>query len=317
MTQQQLMTRKKAARKESQSEDRQRPKQEQEESEEVPDPGLFRDRHGMELLQDQVGNLATQQLLSQSTGGLALDGPGALAQLQRHLEEEAGPEATIQTQAADEPETALDEARQEDDAVEAGDIKIEEPEIEYYDIQADSLDEALPQIEEPDSWVEVEYEYDPETENGIVIAADISVAVKLRLPRWAGPGRENALPQEQAEWDTLMENLPQFEDDYEETSELPSAVLQGPAWEEAPTGLKTDWRSMLQDFQKEEETLLDTLHRRALVLQQRLLNQPEKEINAIFDQFLDDMEAEEEEYERQREVDEEPDISLGGNVIVQ
>jgi hypothetical protein len=93
--------------------------------------------------------------------------------------------------------------------------------------------------------------------------------------------------------------------------------LQGGAWEDAPNALKTDWRAMLQDFQDQEETLLDTLRRRALVLQQRLLNQPENGVNAIFDEFMDDLEDEEKEYERQREVGEEPDISLGGNVILQ
>ncbi len=346
---------------------------------ESPELSMLQDQFGLEMLQDQVGNLATQQVLTQGNGGLVAEaGPGALAQVQRQLEEESKEEEpeTVEEESAveegpvaeEEPEVAEQESAVEEEpaaekepaeageeeialpdelaaaegavteeelnavleqqaeaeneqdnkeALEVGDIEIKKPKIEYYDIKAATLEQAIAEIEDPEEWYEFEFEYDTDTENDIIIKANITIEVKIRVPRWTGPGWEDAMPTEQGRWQEMMAAFQIYDDEYDDTSELPQSVLLGPAWEDAPDALKTEWRSMMQDIQDQEEGLLDLVYRRSLVLQQRLLNQPEKETNTIFDQFIEDLKKEEDEYDRQRDVEKEPEISLSENVLVQ
>lgn len=328
MAEKQTLTRKKVTRKDPSPEEERGLTPLKAQAPETPGLAMFQDPLGLELLQDQIGNLGVQQVLAGGGGLGAGAGPERLAHVQRQLQEER-PEAESEQQEEPAAEAAVEDtdeapqaapAQDEEAAkepVEIGEIKIEKPEIDYYDINAGSLEEAKTGIKDPEEWFEYEYDHETTVEEERVVQANITINLKVHLPRWAGPGWDNASPVEQAKWQEILELFQVADEEFEEMSELPKNILLGPAWEGAPDSLKTNWRAGLESLHKEEQGLLELAYRRALVLQQRLLNQPDGEITAVFDQFLKDMEQEEEEYNRRREAGEALDISLGASKLVQ
>jgi hypothetical protein len=108
------------------------------------------DRVGLTLLQQQIGNRAVQRVLAQH-------------------------DAEDKEKAAKMP-------------VELGEIKIEQPKVEYYEVTGSSLREISGQLLPPGQWYEVEYHQTPQLEHGVVKQVDVEVAITIRLPRWTGPG---------------------------------------------------------------------------------------------------------------------------------
>jgi predicted secreted Zn-dependent protease len=243
---------------------------------------------GLALLQQQVGNRVVQQMLARSTGS---------GQAQRQAEEDEKAAKAL---------------------VEVGEIEIEKPEIEYYEVTGNSLAEVSGQILPPGQWYEYEYRYVPKVENGVVTQVDVTVDITLRLPQWTGPGWDQAPDADKFEWLQLLQALEiDQEEEYEDVTELPQKWLLGPKWEKAPESLKKEWQAMLQALQSQEKGALDIARRRAMVLQQRLFKQSEKQVKAIFDQFMKDLKIEQEAYIRQMEFGQEQKVSLGAKVMVQ
>jgi hypothetical protein len=119
-------------------------------------------------------------------------------------------------------------------------------------------------------------------------------------------------------WLEMLQSVevdPEAED--EDVTTLPRKWLLGPAWEKAPDTVKGEWRAMLQALQTQEKSPLDIIRRRALVLQQRLINQPEKQVKAIADQFTKDLKTEQELYNRQTEFGRENKIALNASNMIQ
>ncbi len=232
-------------------------------------------------LQQQVGNRAVQRLL-----------------IQRQAEEEEGAKAA--------------EAQ-----VEAGEIKIEPPKIEYYDVTGFSLDEVSSQLHPPDQWYVYDYDYQPKIENEVVNQVDVEVTITLRLPRWTGPGWEQAPDFDRLRWLQTLGAMAPDQDGYQDVTQLPGRWLLGADWEQAPDGVKGEWRAMLGALQTQEQGAIDIARRRATVLQQRLLKQPESEVKAVFDQFIQDLKVEQKTYNGQMEFGQEHKISLGANAMVQ
>ncbi len=358
MTNQQVVVRKKTPHKDPSPEEERDLKQDAQVETETPEAAMLHDPYGLAMLQDQAGNLATQQFINQGNGGaIAEGGPSALAHIQRRLDEDAEEIASVEEeQETTAPALEQEEQMQIDEAttteemldseeplteemltailsnqaqaeaqanlddkepLEVGDIKIEKPTIEYYDVKANTLEEALAEVKEPEEWYDFEYEYDADVENEVVIEANITVKITIHAPRWTGPGWEDAAPAEQARWTEVMTALQLYDKELDETTELPPGVLLGPAWKDAPDALKNQWRLVIEDFQKEEQSLLELIYRRAIVFQQRLINQPDKETEVVFNKFIEDIEKEEEEYNRERDAEEELDILLSGSKLVQ
>jgi len=246
-----------------------------------PRPNRMGDvRSGLMTLQQQIGNRAVQRMLAQ-------------------------PDAADKEKAAKAP-------------VELGEIKIEQPKVEYYDVTGSSLLEVSRQLLPPGQWYEVEYHQTPKLEHGVVKQVDVEAAITIRLPRWIGSGWEHATDLDKMTWlDMLQSAEVELETDDEDVTPLPKKWLLGPAWEKAPDTVKGEWRAMLQALQTQEKSPLDIIRRRALVLQQRLINQPEKQVNAIADQFLKDLKTEQELYNRQTEFGRENKIALNASNMIQ
>lgn len=198
---------------------------------------------------------------------------------------------------------------------ESGEIKVEEPEVEYYDVSGTSLEEVVEQLKPEDEWREYEYIYEPTVEDGVVTETDITVEITIHVPRWTGPGWDNALAGDKVEWMRILQSLDTKEDKHEEVTKLPPHWL-GIEFDKAPDRVKGEIKALYQAMQVREEGIVDLARRRALVLQQRLLDQPESQIKAIFDRFLKDLEVELEAYEHQEELGKKQKISLADNVML-
>jgi predicted secreted Zn-dependent protease len=238
-------------------------------------------------LQRQVGNRAVQHLLAQR-------------------EEKKEPE----------PKPPEKDESVEKAPVTVGQISIERPKIEYYDVSGNTLLDASKQVLKSGEWYEYEYEYATKSEKGVVAQVDVTVTPTLRLPRWRGIGWEQASDREKAEWMRLLSVMEVPPAKFEDETELPTVWLD-PNWEAVPDTVKGEWRAMLLSMQGEEEGYADVIHRRALVLQQRMLGRPDGQAKEIFDQFLKDLKVEREKYDRQTKFGEKKKISLEASAMVQ
>lgn len=242
------------------------------------------DRFGLISLQRQVGNRAIQQLIAQ-----------------RQAAEQADQD---------------DEAAAKAPPVEAGQIKIEKPEIEEYEVQGGNLAEVSNQVLAPEKWYEYEYQYNPKVENGVTTQVDVLVKTKIRLPRWVGPGWEHASEMDKGMWLGLLKEVVGDEEEYDRMGETPQQWV-GVDWDKAPERLKNEWRAMLQEWHSKEQSRLDIVLRRVMVLQQRMLNRPQEQLNTIFDQFQKDIEEEEEAYNKQRAFGQVQKIALSNQAMIQ
>ena len=234
--------------------------------------------HGLAALHHQIGNQAVQRLLAQ-----------------RQADVENEPNATV----------------------EVGEIKIEPPTVEYYEVEGDSLPEVLAQVEPPEQWLAYHYDPQPKADRGLVTQVDITVSLKLRLPQWVEPGWEHAPDDERTEWLILLQHTQGSADGYEDSTTLPQQWLLGPAWSGAEDALKSAWQEMLQTMQETERSPVEIARRRAIVLQQRLINQPEGEVTTIVGQFLADLQAEDDAYHEQIEFGQADPIELNPDALIQ
>lgn len=200
--------------------------------------------------------------------------------------------------------------------VEVGQIKIEPPQIEHYEVSGNSLPEVTGQLLPPEQWYKFDYRHRPTVENGVVTRVDVTVTVTLRLPRWVGPGWEQAPEGHKVAWLGMLKELAGNNESVEEMGMLPGQWV-GINWDDAPPTMQSQWRAMLQEMQIGEQTLVDLVKRRVLVLQQRMLNRPEEAVNKIFEQFQRDVEIEEEAYNKQREFGQNRQITLGTDAMMQ
>jgi predicted secreted Zn-dependent protease len=201
--------------------------------------------------------------------------------------------------------------------VSVGQIKIERPKIEYYDVTGSSLAEVSKQLLKSDEWYEHEYDYDIKAKDGVVAEVDITVTTTIKLPRWQGPGWAQASDRDKVEWLrmlTAMEVDPNAK--FEKDSGIPAMWLD-PNWESVPETIKGEWRAMLQLMQRDEKGYPDTVRRHAMVFQQRLFGRPEGQVKSIADQFLKDLKVEREKYDRQIKFGENKKISLETSAMVQ
>ena len=236
------------------------------------------DRLGLAALQRQIGNQAVQRLLAQAN-------------------KQANPRQDPQAQ------------------IEAGQVKVEKPRLEYHDVGGSSLAEVSAQLPPEGHWYEYEYRYTPQIKNGVVTRVDVTVVIILHLPRWVS-GWEQASDLDKARWLELLQSLEADQPAYEDKTALPQRWL-GLDGAKAPQGAKGEWQGMLQTLYNREEKHLDIIQRRALVLQQRLLNQPGMQVKAIFDQFMKDVKLEEETYDRQTKLGRKQKVTLSPSVMVQ
>lgn len=237
-------------------------------------------------LQRQVGNRAVQHLLAQ-----------------REEKEQPG-------QKPSERDEGVEKA-----PVSVGQIKIERPKIEYYDVNGSTLLDVSRQVLEGGEWYEYEYDYDAKSKKGVVTQIDVIVSPTLRLPHWS-VGWEQASDRDKAEWLRMLSVMNVPPEKLEDETELPAMWLDS-NWEAVPDTVKGEWRAMLQSMQGEERGYIDVIHRRALVLQQRMMGCPEEQVNEIFDQFLKDLKVEREKYDRQTKFGIKKKISLGASAMVQ
>jgi hypothetical protein len=258
------------------------------ESQVIAKPG----EHHLAVLQQHLGNRAVQQLLAQQH---QLD---SSAPVQRQSEEEQKEEEAQQPPSI-------------------GEIKIEKAEVEYYDIQGETIDEVIRQIQDDRNWYQYKYEYQPKIKDGLVTQVDIRVLTKIRVPRWIDLDWQKATNSERERWLQVLESFPVHEDKFEDETELPQQWLLGPAWKDAPDVLKNSWRGLLQSMQIREESLIETIRRRAMTLQKRLVNQPEAQVKEVLDKFIKEVEQEQEQYNRQRELGRRKKVSLNVGALVQ
>jgi hypothetical protein len=228
-------------------------------------------------LQQQVGNRAVQQLLAQR-------------------------------QAAKQDETAKE-------PVDAGLLKIEKPKIEEYEVQGNNLTNVSDQVLPPEKWYEYEYQYHPKVENGLVKQVDITIIPTIYLPRWEGPGWEDASAAEKTAWLEMLKTIVGDPDKYEAMLQLPRQWV-GLDFEQAPPSLKGPWQGMLQEMQNQEKNYMDIIRRRASVLQQKMLNQPVEQLKAIFDQFQEGIKIEDEAYGQLREFGKKQQVVLSNDELV-
>lgn len=233
------------------------------------------DRFGLMALQQQVGNQAVQRLLAQ-----------------RQAATEKKPEEPVET----------------------GQLKIEKPVIEEYEVNGNSLAEISDQILPPEKWYEDEYQYKPKVENGRVTQVDITIIPKIHLPRWVG-GWDRTSAENKAAWLKILKMLLGEGEKIEDLLELPHQWL-GVDFKQARPELKGPWQALWQEKQNEERDHQDILRRRAMVLQQKMLNQPVDQLKAIFDLFQQSLKIEEAAYAEQTEFGQEQQITLSADEMV-
>lgn len=244
--------------------------------------------HPMIELQRQAGNRAVQHLLANQEEAQAATRPS---------EEEA--------------------QRDPKELVKAGEIKIEQPVVEYYDVTGNNLVEVSRQLLQEGKWYEYDFTYDTKVEDDVVTRVDVTISTVLHLPRWTGPGWEQATEGDKAQWTRLLQFVEQDqEDEYEDEGLIPAQWV-GVDWEEVPDKVRGEWRSLLQTTQAQEHSRVQLLQRRAMVLQQRLLNLPENQIKEVYDQFLKDLKIEEDAYARQVKFGKQERVSLSTDALLQ
>jgi hypothetical protein len=200
--------------------------------------------------------------------------------------------------------------------VEAGQIKVEKPQIEEYEVNGGTLAEAAAQILPPEKWYEIEYQYQPKIENGVVTRVDVTVLTRIHLPRWVGSGWTHAPDIDKASWLAKVSRLGGGLEKWEDVGRLPAQFI-GLDWATTPEPVKNAWRGMVQEMHNNEQKLLDLIRRRVLMLQKRLLGQPSDQHKAIFAQFLQDLAIEEAAYNQQREFGREQKIVLSLDNLIQ
>lgn len=243
------------------------------------------DKFGLLNLQHNIGNQAVQRLLAQRQA--------------------AGRQAQDQTKAQEDADTP----------VPVGQLKIEKPIIEEYEVSGNSLRDISNQLQPPDKWYEYDYQYDPKIENGVVIQVYVTVAITIHVPRWAG-GWDETPDEDKIAWLQMLPLLTGESDEYEKMTELPQQWL-GISWETAPEALKGEWLKILQEMQTQETGPIDIVRRRAIVLQQRLFKLPEEKTKEVFDRFQEDLKIEEAAYNEQREFGQAQKVTLDTEVLLQ
>ena len=248
------------------------------------------------LSQRQLGNRAVQQLLAHRAGAALLD-PASLA-VQRQAEAER-------------------EAKTPPPQVKLGEIEIEKPKIEFYDVTGSNLHEVSEQLLTNGKWYEYQYEPRHQADKGTVNRVDVTVHITIHVPRWTGDGWESASLADKAEWLKLLQSLDVGgEKAATIVTELSSTWL-GVDIEALPDALKGTWQGMMQEMQVHELGPLSTARRRALVLQRRLYGQPANLVKAIVEQFNRDLQVEERAYGQQMEMGQRKTISVGANILIQ
>jgi hypothetical protein len=240
------------------------------------------------LSQQQFGNRAVQRMLAHGDAAALLD-----PQVQREVEE--------------------DKSKSQ---VKVGQIEIEKPEIEHYDVTGNTLREISGQLLPDGKWYEYRYEPVYKAENGTINRVDITVHVTIHVPRWTGDGWESASNADKAEWLRLLQSLEiTTEKESVDATLLPRAWL-GVEIDALDDQLKSTWKGMMQEMQAQELSPLSTARRRALVLQQRLYGQPESQFKAIVDRFNKDLEIEKEAYGKQMQMGERNEVSVGASALL-
>lgn len=251
---------------------------------------LHRRQHGgdkpdMLTLQHSIGNQAVQRLLAQRQAGA--------------------------------PQQAPNQTNQQDPntPVPVGQVKIEKPVIEEYEVSGNSLRDVSNQLQPPDQWYEYDYQYNPKLENGVVTQIDVTVMITIHLPRWAG-GWDETPDEDKIAWFQMLPMLTGETDEYEGLTELPHQWL-GIDWKIAPEALKGEWLKIQQEMQAQETGPIDVARRRVIVLQQRLFKRPEDKVQEIFNRFQEDLKIEEEAYNEQREFGQPQQIALEPDALIQ
>jgi hypothetical protein len=244
------------------------------------------------LSQQQLGNRAVQRLLAHEAGAALID-----PQVQRQAEEK--------------------EAQKPPLSVKLGEVAIEKPTVETYDVTGNNLRDVSEQLLQDGKWYEYEYEPRHKADKGVVNRVDVTVHITIHVPRWTGEGWESASIADKAEWMQLLQFLDTGnEKESAMVTELASTWL-GVDIEMLPDKLKSTWKGMMQELQAQELGPLSTARRRALVLQRRLFGQPENLVKTIIEKFHSELRIEEQAYGKQMEMGQMKKISVGASVLVQ
>lgn len=160
-----------------------------------PNAALPVPRHGrpdLVSLQEQIGNAAVQRLLAGQ----------AVPALQRR-EETAPPPAQ-------------------------GQVTVEEPTVDTYDIAGTTLAIVAKQLD-PKEWGRCTYNYDYSYEtaaNGRVTKVDVTLHLTIRLPRWQGKGYDQASAAAKEEWLRMLTALEIHEDGHADIARTWAATTQ-------------------------------------------------------------------------------------------
>jgi len=190
-------------------------------------------------LQNQIGNAAVQRLLAERNGQQQLDPNSAQAIVQNALQ------------------------RQEEEVAEQapanGEVTIEEPTVETYDVTGATLAEVAQQLD-PNEWGRCTYQfaYSYEITNGRATKVDITLTLTIRLPRWQGEG-----------------------------------------WNQASDGAKAEWNRMLEALRSHEDAHAEIARRGAPLIQAGLMNQRSGRINARFNRLKRQVDQETEQFDQQ------------------
>lgn len=274
-------------------------------------PLMLHDESDMTMLQSQVGNLGVQQVLQHNMIGTGmLDSAMAVQraeQAEPASETEPAEEDEQAPQASMAPDPAAEQENDPEDPIEVGDISIEEPNVETYDVTGETAAEAITQIRSPDEWFKVEkFDYKLETNpDGTVEEVHIEVKeVTVYVPEWTS--FDDADVFNQSQWLQAVGPFNEYYifDELEHPGAIPmiavGANFQG---DDPPEGdVKDIWKDFLEDVHDKEETLRDMIYRQVLTAQQRLLGQPEGKAATILDEIFKDFEAKDfEEYQEAHE----------------
>jgi hypothetical protein len=147
-------------------------------------------------------------------------------------------------------------------AAEKGRIEISPATQDPYDVSGNTLEEVLDQLD-PDEWGRCTWTWHQSirTTEGVIDRANISLGLRIRLPRWRGRGWRRASEPVKAEWNRMLESLRAHENRHAEIARSWAPQLQDLLLNQPESEQSSIWTNGLASHETAQSTYdADTSH---------------------------------------------------------
>ncbi len=207
---------------------------------------------GLSGLQRQIGNRATERAIERGH----LEGEISLRDLSLPQIQQAAVQRMLvqrQDDGGDEAVVALDTPG----LTQTGQVSIEDPQIEEYEVTGKTLADVGGQLD-PEEWGRCRWtvDYDYDAANGKATKVNITLHLKIRMPRW-GAGYDGASPAARQEWQRMLTALRKHEDGHADIARKWAPIFKDRMLGQPEGSLKGKYQKALDDLNKEEKKFDD------------------------------------------------------------